>query len=225
MMGNKYLYVDIKRINAYYEQISSPNIVELATNDHFSIWPKWVYNTLQEGFPSRIEKYYSLYEKTVEVEQYIKRSNQFLPKRHSPLSKGRDFVYYEEKVLAQKIHINENIKLWISENSIVNTEKNKHGHLMLIEDFSEPDGEVKFNGGWLTTKMLSWHGKIDFAEIKEAEAQLFSSNPIQLLNNKNYLVSDPTKISVLYRVISTCRDEINGLLTSTLGYPIMISEE
>lgn len=225
MLWCNHIYADRKRINAYYKQIASSNATELSGEDYYSVWPKWVNSDLEIASLDQLQPVYTQHEKIHAVEQHIKGSNQFTAQRHHHLSKARDFVYYEEKISAQKVCINAKHNLWIAETK-PGTEINndRHGHLMLIEGYHGPDKQVYFNGGWTTLSMLSMYANIQLEEINATEAKAFSLNPVKFLETKNHSVSDSQEISVLYRVISTCRDELNGLLISTLGYPITISE-
>jgi hypothetical protein len=219
-----YLYIDSKRVNAYYKQISSSNAVDVREEDYFSIWPKWALNDLQvESLAS--QPAYTLQERIHAVRQHIERSNQFSLKRHHYTSKGRDFVYYQEVLTAQKVYINEKLSFWISENIMTEVSNKKHGHLILIEGFAGANNEVKFHSGWSTASMLSFYRIMRLENLNEDDTNTFNLTPIQYFSNKDYLVSEPKTISVIYRLITTCRDEINGLHISSLGYPIAIAED
>ena len=221
-----YIYIDKKRINSYYDQMTYSNGGEHLSNDFFNLWPKRVIESLKIEDPNKEVPCYSLYEKTIQVTKYIKNSNQFSPKRSHHLNRGRDYVYYEEELIAHRIKLDGKISLWISEN--VNVDKNekansKHGRLILVEGHSDSDTDIKFYGGYGTAQLLSNHRKIEFGEFDISERKEFNLNPIDTLRRKDYLIENSMKILVMYRVLSTCRDIDNEKLVSTLGYPITIS--
>lgn len=223
-----YIYIDKKRINSYYDQIIFPNGGQYLSNNFFILWPKRVIESLKIEDPNKVVPCYSLYEKTIQVTKYIRNSNQFSPERSHRLSRGRDYVYYEEELIAHRIKLDGKISLWISEN--VNIDKNqkansKHGRLILVEGHSNSDTDIKFYGGWGTAQMLSNHRKIKFGELDVSERKEFNLNPIETLRQKDYLIENSVKILVMYRVLSTCRDIDNKKLISTLGYPITISTD
>ena len=216
MNWKEYLYLDENRVNAYYDQIASGTI-ECVSNHPLSLWPQGVkVEPVQE-----IQPCYTVYEKAHVVEHYIRHSHQFSPKRHSPQSKGRDFVYFEETLLAQKVHVNEKLSLWVSDNTQEGTEANRnaHGHLLLVEGTKEPDGRVNFYGGWSTAAMLSKHENLQLEGINSQE---FDRHPVRTFAGKGHWVQEPLKIRTLYRVRCTCKDLNNGNLISTLGYPMAI---
>lgn len=223
MIWKDYSYIDEKRINTYYEQIASSSTAESAMSSQFSIWPYWVNEDKLVISSEEIQPAYSLYEKAHAVEQYIKHSSQFSSKRHSPQLKARDFVYFEETVLTQKVVLSEKLSLWISENTWLGTEVNRktHGHLILAEGTKGNDGEVDFHGGWSTYQMISRHENVS---LEGVDTNKFSLNPIHVLNSMDFSVSEPKKITALYRVRSTCLDQANGLFISTLAYPLCLSE-
>jgi len=226
MLFDNYIYIDKKRIDSYYEQIISSSNNKYMYDGLFRLWPERVKDSLKIEEWNPTNSFCSLYEKTVKVAQHIRKSNQFTPKRNHPLNKGRDFVYYEETLLAQKVRLSDKISLWISEKSSTDKEPSnlmRHGHLILIQGYSIADTVAKFYGGWGTLQMLLTYKKINFDKIDDSKAREFNVSPMNMLRRENYLIEDTLNISVMYRIHATCRDIDNEKLISTLGYPIMIS--
>lgn len=222
-----FLYIDDRRINAYYEQMYLALAEQASVAAFFQLWPEQVHAMLHTKELQPALPFASPYEKVSSVVQHLRKSNQYTPKRGHPLNNGRDFVYYEVSLRAQRVPISDKVCLWISENPCDTQEYTgtaaKHGHLILVEGYSQKDTDVKFYGGWGTLQMLSISSKIAFDAFDAADAEAFNANPIQLLHEKEYVVDAPRTISVLYRVLATCRDLANDKRISTIGVPILVS--
>ena len=157
-------YIDEKRITSYYEQILNPGNPEEPYNGLFQLWPVAVKEALKISCAANPVPCYSLYEKTMTVLDHIRKSNQYSPQRNHLLSKGRDYVYYEETISAQKVHLSDQRSLWVAEKTCPPQDEfnriKQHGHLLLIEGYSQADAAVKFYGGWSTFRMLVSHDKL-----------------------------------------------------------------
>ena len=221
------LYADDRRINAYYEQIYLALEEQALAATFFKLWPVEVHDLLAKTILQPAPPFASPYEKVSSVMQHIRKSNQYTPKRGHPLGRGRDFVYYEVSLRAQRVLISDGVGLWISENPCDAQEyagtAAQHGHLILLEGYSQKDAHVQFYGGWGTLEMLSVFQKIAFDTCDAADEEAFNTNPIELLGQKEYVVEAPQNISVLYRVLATCRDLANIKRISTIGVPILVS--
>ncbi|OEK04032.1 hypothetical protein [Roseivirga misakiensis] len=215
-----YIYLDAKRIDSYYDQLMGFKTEE----DYFSVWPKWV-GGLNISTSSPTKPVYSLYEKSVAVAEYIKSSNQFLPKRHAPypLCK-KDYVYYEETLTASRIEVQDKLSLWISESTSLEStsENSKYGHLLLIEDYRRADGDVKFLGSRGMSQLLTSHGI--GLKLSKSEEQELSLKPIEFLKTKANSVFEPMKITALYRLIDWNKDLVNDKRICTLGYALLIAQ-
>lgn len=227
VVWKQYVYIDDKRVSAYYDQITDTDLKAACEGAFFAILP--AHKAAEEQSPMQsLAKAYSLYEKAVAVHQSIKSCQQYRPSRHHFGSRGRDAVYYEEQTWLQRVSLNQQTHLWIATNSCDagTVNKKQFGHLILLEDYAErDDGHVWFNGGWHTAHLLSWYGKLRLIADGDTEGlRLFGQNPVTFLETKGLVISKPKKMNVLYRVLATCHDLDNCHYYATLGYPILISE-
>lgn len=217
------IYIDQKRITAYYNQISTGLNSADSTDQHFSIWPSWVKNKLKVE-AAKAPVCHSDYEKTHVVDSYLSQSNQYKTTRHSPILKGRDAVYFKETIKAQRL-AKGNSSFWISAKTCnTDTPNNKaYGHLILLEDYGHAERPVSFYGGWSTSMMLNKHSHLQLPDNNIADLQAFSNQPLLFFEKEGYKVETECDITVMYRLLASCRDEYNGLYISSLGYAIWIA--
>lgn len=243
----EYLYVDVARLNSYFEQISSP-----ITYEKIPIWRVALGLTgpKTETTQSRPGRPFTHHEKILKIVEYIntqklvfKRERKFFEQYPSNAYKsfGIETIIAHKAIIPSRSKFPQlpTLNIWISltKNSVKGGIERYPGALYLIEDFHKDDNEefgnaTGYSALFMLSDILQKNNDVQFFDYtstpfdqqKEIQRR-FASNPIEFLTSLGAHFGPKRHIHVIYRVRAICI-EINdeNLTRVTIGYPIVISE-
>lgn len=250
MVLNEYIYVNNRRLDAYFEQISSP----LAYDKVPSIKVKLSLTGLEVGGEqSQNARAFSMHEKISKLQTYLKGHNQIL--NHSPFigqSEAQPFVL--ESLYAKRVFIPpksrahdreipewfKGLSLWISTRPVRNDGR-EDGRTFLFEEAFYADSKIETASAYSALTMLR-NEFVPLSEFTVAAQTLvcsksdqdesnlkFSENPLEFLAGLGAIIaSDERLITSLYRLRTYFLEPtnlINGKKwkPNVVGYPIFIT--
>jgi len=229
----EYIYIDEKRLNTYFEQISSP-----VTYDKVPVWKASASLTGPKASvdQSRVSRQYTTHEKATLLLEYLKKNKQLSENRPghwdtSPMFRLETFqaTRFKFNTASPKIKNNEVLKMWISprESICKRTGVSVDSNLYLLEDFPRDDGK---EWNWSSYSIFYALSKELIEEETHFENPLsidIYNNPSSVLNKLDKQVGPPRLIKCLYRIRATFLEswdrpeEPAGIF----AYPIFIIEE
>jgi hypothetical protein len=243
----EYLYVDSRRLDNYFEQISSPVV--------FDKVPTWsvelsLIGPKAGGTQTRQGRAPTSQEKIERFVDYIRSNNLTTPERPSffknPLLNQRlEKLFVIETLIARRVSIkynDENLNMWVSipspQEVVDDVQGNYHiGALYLIEDFRGDESNYQTFSGYSSLYLLA--GQLVSSNIpmiandvignlrKQDDAtRLFAVDPLGTLESLGGKIGPERHIATVYRYRASCI-EMEGeqrRAVTTIGYPIFVRE-
>lgn len=243
------IYVDEKRLDTYFEQISNPV--------KFDKIPEWDGEITAGGLIPKLEvqagrkqknhpRPYTLVEKVKIFYDYMEKNNLITDNRPvDPFEDDKSSFFRFETMYAYKgsvpapKHRNDlgSLIIWVSpqpnkqSGQAVSEDSDEAGTLFLLEDFRVPDKDpIAFSS--YSTLLLFMEDEVypaieysALASLNERDKKvsaLLATDPVLALSRLGAVFGRERLIKTIYRFIATCNEEDNDFSVTIIGYPIVI---
>jgi len=241
---SEYIYVNTQRLDAYFEQISSPfayDKVPSISVDFSLLGPK------VGAEQTRNARAFNTHEKITKLLAYLGKHDQIL--NDSPfLEASDDKPFVMHNLYAKRIFIPpiadslkvpdwfKGLGMWISTRS-----SNNDGRVYLLEDLRQADGKIEFMSAYSSLNMLRQEFVIlseysivagtlnDSVLPDEDQSVAFSTNPLEFLARLGaQLLPEERYITSLYRIRTFFLEQSHSegekkWKPNVVGYPIFIT--
>lgn len=234
----EYLYIDMRRLDNYFEQISSPVIYDKV--------PTWnvelsLVGPKAAGAQTRLGRVPTKYEKIQQFVSYI--SKEIVRERLLPWDRGKlESSFFQATMSARRVQIEHGgnfLNIWISMPSSAALEEH-HGQTeayYLIEDFKGDESQINTVSGASSLYLLA--GELEWAANptktnepiaklceKDDATRLFARDPIGTLVSLGGKIGLERRITTIYRFRASCIEMEGqyGRARTIIGYPIFIQE-
>jgi len=234
MSLTEYLYVDERRLESYFEQISSPL--------HYDQSPNWKFSLNLAGPSvettlSKQGRQFTRHEKIMALIRHLEKND--LMEIYRPADEERrrtDKVFRLETCRAIRVHIAPEgetefpgFGLWISYSPHPKHQNPKvsnyqAGALYLLEDFRDTDPPHPTTYSAYTA--LNLFCDVVGSEYSVENSTMFSSHPDKFFAALGAKIGKQRLIRTMYRIRATCNDTDGQQFGAvvTIGYPLFIAE-
>jgi hypothetical protein len=238
----EYLFVDERRLNSYFEQISAPVIYDKV--------PTWnvelsLAGPKAAGTQTRQGREPTTHEKIERFVKYVQTNNLITSERPSLVNADRvKGLFFMEKLTMRRVQIKRNdeaLNIWVTEPRLEkefdpNVDEFPLGALFLIEDFRGDEGRDRTYTGYsslylLTEELVSENRDTIndvFNQLRKQDdvTRLFAVDPLGTLKFLGGRIGPERHIVTVYRYRASCieMEDVRGRATTTIGYPIFVRE-
>ena len=238
----EYLYIDERRLDEYFEQISPPVMY-----DKVPIWKTvlGLFGPKVEATQSRPGRPFTTHEKVTRFHHHLKKDKLLI--EHRPVEpfemelrddSNSSNQFRLEQMSAQRVRLNKvdediEINIWVSlqPDRQIKESRSAVGALFLIEDFRGNDDRVTrisgFSSLWFLVQEMKPLIELANSNIFDQADKIedrFGEDPIGTLKDLGAQFGPSRRIQATYR-IRVCGMEMGARdhATTTVGYPIVIS--
>lgn len=231
----EYLYIDTKRVDAYFEQISAPVTFEKVPTFGGSLGISGPSVSASQAAHAR---HFTNHEKVTALTDYLTEGGYLGTSRPGDLEYlPTAQIFRSEICQGTRVLIpngDQYLPLWICDPLDSPQPVRPVGSLYLIEDFRQADYDgtdhKAVSSFSALTMLVEEVGEPDLAIGPGAwdneASRHFSMQPFELVERLGGTVGSSRTIETLYRIRATLadRDSIPSFATVTIGYPIVIKE-